>query len=115
MNENGRKLAVIVGGYMIVKQLLNGIIGGFGGMNLFLLLFAAAAAICLWFGVKSANLIVAILLMLFACAYMPGNLRNVGRDSVYLLYILEGVLDMLGACMLAFHPDVREHCNMLKK
>ena len=114
MSLDGRKLAVTVAGYMILKQLLNGILGGFGGMNLFLLLFAVAAAVCLWFGVKASNLVIAVFLMTFACAYMPGNLRQVGSDHIYLLYILEGVLDMAGACVLAFHPAVRRHCKMLK-
>ncbi|HAG12442.1 MAG TPA: hypothetical protein DCG49_01090 [Ruminococcus sp.] len=111
MNGNalheGQKLSIGAAGYLIAKQILNGIISGFGGTDLLLLLFAAAAGFCFWKGVKKSNLIAAIIIMAVACAYMPGNLKH-----FRLLYIIEGVLDMLCAVLLAFHPAIRTHCKM---
>ena len=57
-------------------------------------------------GVRRSNIFFAVVMMLIACAYLPQNIRNFN-----LLYLIEGLLDMLGAVMLAFHPDIRRHCK----
>lgn len=105
--NNGQKLSMGVALYIVIKQIINGIIGGFGGMNLVILLVGIAAGFCFYKGIAKSNLIVAVLMMAVACAYFPGNIKNFN-----LLYIIEGVLDMLGAVLLAFHPDIRSHCKM---
>lgn len=105
--NTGQKLSMGVAVYIVIKQIINGIIGGFGGMNLVILLCGIAAGFCFYKGVAKSNLIVAVLMMLVACAYFPGNIKNFN-----LLYIIEGVIDMLGAVLLAFHPDIRSHCKM---
>ena len=104
--SRGQKLSMAAAGYIIVKQIVNSLIGGFGGMNLFILFWGIIAGICFYKGVKKSNLFFAVLMMLIACAYLPQNIRNFD-----LLYLIEGVLDMLGAVMLAFHPDIRKHCK----
>ena len=61
---------------------------------------------------NSSSLSSAILLMLVACANMPTNVKQMlSQPNPYLFYAIEGVLDMLGAVMLAFHPDIRKHCK----
>ncbi|MBR6761292.1 MAG: hypothetical protein IKM30_04590 [Oscillospiraceae bacterium] len=111
MADRGKNLAAGVGIYMLLKQILNGIIGGFGFTDLIPIGIAVAAIVCLWTGVKRSNLIVGIYLMLLACTYLPQNLKHIGLN-VYLLYTLEGLLDMAGAVLLAFHPAVRSHCKL---
>lgn len=107
--NNGQKLSIGVAVYIVIKQIVNSMIGGFGGMNLVILLAGIAAGVCFYFGVKKSNLIAAVLMMLVACAYLPGNIRNFN-----LLYLAEGVIDILGSLLLAFNPDIRTHCKMPK-
>ena len=107
--NNGQKLSIGVAVYIVIKQIVNCIIGGFSGMNLVFLLAGIAAGVCFHQGVKKSNIVVAVLMMLVTCAYLPGNIRNFN-----LLYLLEGVIDILGALLLAFHPDIRTHCKMSK-
>lgn len=104
--HRGQSLSLTVAGYVIVKQIVNMIVGGFGGLNLFILFWGAIAGICFYKGVKKSNLFFAVLMMVVACAYFPQNIMHFN-----LLYIIEGVLDMLGAVLLAFHPDIRAHCK----
>ncbi|MCQ2407556.1 MAG: hypothetical protein MJ065_03395 [Oscillospiraceae bacterium] len=107
--NNGQKLSIGVAVYIVIKQIVNSIIGGFGGLNFMILLAGIAAGVCFYQGVKKSNIVVAVLMMLVACAYLPGNIKN-----FQLLYLIEGVVDILGALLLAFHPDIRTHCKMSK-
>ena len=109
-NGRGQALSVGVAAYIAAKQILNMIIGGFSLTGLLILLFGIGAGICFLFGVKKSNLVVAVLMMLTACAYLPNNLKHIGCN-VYLLYTAEGLLDMAGAMLLAFHQDIRSHCK----
>ena len=106
--SKGQKLGLPIAFYLIVKPVFNGLV--LGGA-LAPLVIGLAALICLYFGVKWSNTVIAILLMLGACAYMPENIRHLGFNS-YLVYLLEGIADMLCAVVLAFHPDIRRHCKL---
>lgn len=108
MSDRGQVLATAVGVYLVVKEILNGLIGG--GINLIYLIFAVAAAVCLWKGVKWSNLVVAVVLMALFCTHFVTNIQNLGFN-VYLLYLIEGVIDAGAAVLLAFYPDVRRHCK----
>lgn len=101
------KLGLVVTIYMILKPVFNFLV--LGG-SLAPLAFGVAAGIFLWFGVPYANTVIGILLMLVACANMPVNLRNIGLN-MYLIYAIEGVLDMGCALLAAFHPAIRSHCR----
>lgn len=106
--SRGQKLALGVGIYMCVKPVFNWLVLGGSPAPLAV---GLAALICFWFGVKRSNTVIAILLMLVACANMPGNLSRIGFNA-YLIYAAEGVTDMLCACLLAFHPEIRRHCGL---
>lgn len=106
MSNRGQILATVVGIYMVAKEILNGIISG--GINLIYLIFAVAAAICLWKGVKWSNLVVAVVLMAVFCTHFVTNVTNLPQN---LLYLLEGIVDAGAAVLLAFYPDVRRHCK----
>lgn len=107
---HGKRLSLIVAVYMCIKPVLNWLLLG-GSLMPLALGFAALA--CFWIGLKYSNLVIAILLMLVACANMPGNIKHLlSEPNPYLFYAIEGVLDMLAACLLAFHPAVRRHCGL---
>lgn len=101
----GKKMSLAVSVYLCVKPVFNWLV--LGGA-LAPLAVGFAAVICFRFGVKRSNTVFAILLMLVACANMPDNLRQIGLNA-YLVYTVEGVLDMLCACLLAFHPQIRRY------
>ena len=107
--NRGQILSIGTAVYIILKQIVNIIVGGFSGLNLLIMLFGAAAGVCFYLGVRKSNIAVAVVMMTVACAFLPDNLKNFN-----LLYIIEGVLDMLGALLLVFHPDIRTHCKMSK-
>jgi hypothetical protein len=107
--SRGQKLALGVAVYMCVKPVFNCLV--LGG-SLAPLALGFAALICFWFGVKWSNTVIAILLMLVACINLPTNIKGLFTQvSPYLFYTLEGVADMLCACLLAFHPEIRKHCG----
>lgn len=105
--NTGQKISMGIALYIIAKQILNILLGGFSGVNLLILLFGLGAGYCFYAGVKKSNLIVAVIMMLVACAYLPGNFRG-GQW----LYLIEGVIDIVCAGVLVFHPDIRTHCKM---
>lgn len=99
----GQKIALCVAAYMCIKPVFNWLV--LGG-QLMPLAIGFAAVVCFLFGLRRSNLVIAILLMLVACANLPTNLRNIGFNS-YLVYTVEGVMDMGAACAIAFMAEVR--------
>lgn len=108
--STGQKISLVIALYMIVKPVFNCIL--LGG-SLAPLVLGIIAVVVFYLGIKATNLVIAILLMLVACANFPNNIRNIGLNS-YLFYTLEGVLDMLCAVVLAFHPEIRTHFKLSK-
>ncbi|MGN0647984.1 MAG: hypothetical protein ACI4J3_05070 [Oscillospiraceae bacterium] len=104
--ERGQLLATAVGGYMILKAIINGIIGG--GINLISLLVAVAATVCLFFGVKWSNIVVGIVLVALFCTHFVENVTHLPQN---LIYLIEGLMDVGGGVLLAFLPDIRRHCK----
>ena len=100
----GQKISMGIALYMIVKPVFNFV--ALGG-SLAPLAIGLAAMVCFYFGVKRSNTVIAILLMLTACAYFPQNVRN---HSV--IYLLEGAAGMVFAVVLAFNTAVRKHFKM---
>ena len=103
----GQLISVAIAAYMCIKPVFNFMI--LGG-SLKPLAIGLAALYCALVGLKYSNLAIAIVLMLVACTNMANNLRLIGLNQ-YLIYAIEGVIDMLAACVLAFHKDVRAHFN----
>ena len=106
--NKGQKTGMAIAFYLIAKPVCNCLLLG-GALTP--LVIGIAALICLYFGIRRSNLIIAVLLMLCACAYMPDNIRNLGLNP-YLIYLLECIADMLCAAVLAFQSDVRKHCKL---
>lgn len=106
-SEKWQKLIAAVGCYMCIKPIFNCLL--LGG-DLKPLLYGVLALIAMWSGVKYSNLVTALLLALVALTNLPHNLGSIGLNA-YLIYTLEGVVDVLLAALLTFHPAVREHCR----
>ena len=107
--STGQLISVVIAAYMCIKPVFNFLV--LGG-SLKPLAIGLAALCCFLIGLKYSNTAIAVVLMLVACTNMANNLRMIGFNQ-YLVYAIEGVIDMLAACVLAFHKDVRAHFDYL--
>lgn len=103
-NEAGRKIALGIGIYTIIKAILNAVIGG--GLNIGDLLIGIILTAALFTGLKFVNYIAAAFLAIVAIYHLPGNISNIGSNWVYLL---EGIADIGCAVLLCLQSDVKEH------
>lgn len=106
--SKGQKISMAIAAYMIVKPVFNWL---FLGGSIAPLALGLIAMVCFYFGVKWSNTVIAVLLMLVACANMPTNIKNIGFN-MFLIYLLEGLIDMVCAVILAFHREVRQHFHL---
>ena len=98
--ENGKKMITVVGAYMILKGILN-LILGFSANNVVSLLFAAVLIFAMLKRIPYSQYVTAIFLV-----NLPANLSNLGSNWIYLV---EGLLDVGAAAILAFHKDVKDY------
>ncbi len=105
-NKTGRNLAVTFGLYMIVKAVVNMIIGG---DSIAQVVYAVIAAVALYTGLQFVNYVIAASLALVVLMHIGNNIANLGTDWRYVVYILEGVIDAFCAVMLVINVNVREH------
>lgn len=103
--ENGRKMVFVVGAYMVLKGILN-LILGFSASNVVSLLFAAILVFAMLKKIPYSQYITAIFLALIFLVNLPGNLSNLGANWIYLI---EGLLDVGAAAVLIFHKDVKNY------
>ena len=103
-NDQGRLFTLGITVYLIIKVILNGIIGGYfdiGGI-IVALIFGAA----MFTGLKYVNYAVAVYLVLIAVIHLPTNIAHISSNWVYLL---EGIIDIGCAAALCFFPPIKEH------
>ena len=103
-NETGRRYALFIGAYLIVKSILNMIIGG--GFALQDILLAVIMAAGLYTGMKYVNIAVSVLIMLVVIAHIGYNISNLPES---LIYLIEAVIDTGCAAALLFQNDLKEH------
>ena len=105
MAEAGKKWVFGIGLYLIVKSVLN-LILGFSGANIVMLILAVAALVLmLMLGrIPYIQYIVAVWLVLMFLINLGGNLSNLGNQWIYLL---EGLLDVGAAAVLVFEKNVK--------
>ena len=96
MAEAGKKWVFGIGLYLIVKSVLN-LILGFSGANIVMLILAVAALVLMLGRIPYIQYIVAVWLVLMF-------LVNLGGQWIYLL---EGLLDVGAAAVLVFEKNVR--------
>ena len=103
-NLQGRNIAVAIGAYIIIKSVLNMIIGG--GLSISSLLIAIGGALALFSGMQFVNFIVAGILFIVAVTHLPANISNFGSNWIYLI---EGIIDIACAVLLVTKNDIKEH------
>ena len=103
--ENGKKMITVVGAYMILKCILN-LILGFSANNVVSLLFAAVLIFAMLKRIPYSQYVTAIFLALIFLVNLPANLSNLGSNWIYLV---EGLLDVGAAAILSFHKDVKDY------
>lgn len=112
MNTNsvkGRSIAASIGAYMIIKAIINMILGG--GLMLSDLMIAAGMTCALLTGMQFLNYVVAAVLVIIAVKHLPANISNIGSNWIYLA---EGIADIVCAAILVIQSDVREHFTTIK-
>ena len=106
MAENGKKIVTGISIYLIVKEILNLILGGNFIHLMISVVFVVALYLCAKGIFKYANVIVAAALALISLRYLPQNLSGLPNNFVYLA---EGILDLGCAGLLVFSPDVKAY------
>ena len=103
-NPQGRTYVIIVGIYLIIKTILNMIIGG--GLNITDWLFAIIAAAAMFSGLQYINIGVAVLLAITVVTNLPYNITHLPSS---LIYLIEGVIDTAAIVLILVQKDVKEH------
>lgn len=102
--QTGRKLSIGIALYMILKLIVNGILGGFAAREILLTALFAGLLIA---GLHYMNYAGGIWLIAVALFYLPGNLHGIGDGMM--LYFLEGLVDIAAGVALIIHPGVRTY------
>lgn len=102
-NFSGRNLALAIGIYIVIKAVLNMIIGGdpFGNI-----IISAVYALALYTGLMYINYVIAVILAFVMLVNLKNNLSDIGSNWIYLL---EGIIDVVCAALLVFHNDIKAH------
>lgn len=103
-NPQGRNVATVIGVYLIIKSVLNMVIGG--GLSIGSLLIAVGGALALFSGMQFVNFVVAGILFIVAVVHLPANISNFGSNWIYLI---EGVIDIVCAVLLVTRDDIKAH------
>ncbi len=102
-NSTGRGLAVIIGLYVIVKAVVNMLLGDH---NIFNIVYAVLEAAALYTGLMYLNYIVAGILALVVLMHLKTNLSDIGG---HIIYLIEAAVDIVCAVLLIIQKDVKEH------
>ncbi len=101
MTETGKKYCVIIGAYMVIKAIINGIMG-FSIGNIITLLISVVLAVLIIAGVPYCNYVTAVYLAVVSVMHLIPNIT--GHQWFYLA---EGILDLIAAAILFVNKDVR--------
>lgn len=99
----GRGYATGIGIYMIVKSVIN-LVLGFSMGNLVTLIVNGVIAFGLSGGKKFFNIIAAAFLAVIALMHLKGNI-----DGRQWLYLAEGIADLACAAALVLNKDIRSY------
>ncbi|MBO5448905.1 MAG: hypothetical protein J5994_06215 [Ruminococcus sp.] len=100
---NGRNLVAMIGGWMIIKGIVNLVIG-FSFENIITLLVSVGLAYLMLAKKPYMNYITAILLAAVVLAHIWGNIK-----SGAVLYIIEAIVDAVCVWQLVTNKDIKEH------
>lgn len=107
-NSTGRNVSLAVGAWLIIKFVLNLLIGGF---DISSLLIAVIGIVLLYIGIKYTNYVIAVALALVVIVNLPGNISMIFSTNIFrgLIYIFEGIVDIICAALICVSQNVREH------
>lgn len=103
MAETGKKWVFGIGLYLIVKSVLN-LLLGFSASNLIMLIVSVVALVLMLSRVPYINYVVAVFLAIMFLMHVGNNISNFGSQW---LYLLEGLLDVGAAAVLVFEKNVK--------
>ncbi|MBQ7187307.1 MAG: hypothetical protein IJR91_06715 [Ruminococcus sp.] len=103
---NGRNLCGLIAGYMVIKGILN-LILSFGAANVLMLAVSAALGFGMLIRFRFMNLITAGFLTVMVIVHIKDNIANIGLN-VYIVYLVEAVIDLVCAFKLVTDQDIRE-------
>jgi len=100
---NGRNLVGIISGWLVIKGILN-LILGFGIWNIIALVVTIALCYFMLTGTKYMNYVTAVLVAAVVLKNLGNNIKN-----VEILYLIEAVIDAVCVFQLVANKDIREH------
>ena len=103
METMGKKWVFGIGLYLILKGVLN-LILGFSVSTIIMLIVGVVALVLMLNRVPYINYIVAVFLAIMFLTHIGANLSNLGSQWIYLL---EGLLDLGAAAVLVFEKNVK--------
>jgi uncharacterized membrane-anchored protein len=102
--QKGKQFSIAIGVYIILKQILNVALGG----SITSLILPIVMAVLLILGIRYCNYGVACVLVVIFIAHIGTNLSNLGFNS-YLVYLIEGIIDVLCAVALCVNSDIKAY------
>ena len=102
-NANGKMYTIFTGAYIIVKSIINMIIGDDSVGNLIYSIFEALALLT---GLMYINYVVAVIFCLVVLVNLKNNISNFSSNWFYLI---EGVIDLGCAALLVIQKDIKEY------
>lgn len=101
----GRKYVTAIGLYMVVKSILN-LVLGFSVQNAVNIVINGALAYFMMKSHKFSNIVAAVLLAVVALMNLGNNISGLPGTTIYLI---EGVIDLSAAALLLFNKDIKSH------
>ena len=99
----GKAIVNTIGVWLIVKSILNTILS-FGLWNVIMIVLSVAVLYVFYLKIPYMNYVVAVLLLAVVLKNLWYNITN-----VQILYIIEGVIDLISAYFLCFNKEVKEY------
>lgn len=104
--ETGKNFSMAIGVYIIVKAILNMILGN----GITSLILPIIMAIVLFIGIKYGNYAVSVILIITVLMNIGTNVSNLGLNR-YLIYFIEGIIDIVCSIFLCTNKDIKEFFN----
>lgn len=103
MAENGKKIAMAIGIYLLVKQFVNVMLGA----SIFSMLIPFVISVFFYLNLSEyTNYIAGAVIVFIAVWHLPDNLRNFPSSW---LYLTEGILDLVASVVLIFSQDIKAY------
>ncbi len=103
----GKNISMCIGVWLIIKGILN-LILGFSAGNLISLILAVVIIYIFNMGIKYSNYVVAVLLAIVVIKNLPYNISH-----FQVIYLLEAVVDAVCICFLVANKEVKQHFGIM--